>query len=63
MSTVVEDNINPIERLEMSTLLLGSSIHGERPLDLIAEESDRVRFQSSFPQMLEEEERVHNVEV
>jgi len=53
MATVVEDNVNPIEKLEMSTLLLGSTIYGTKPLALIAEESDRVRFRSSFPLMLE----------
>mmetsp|Transcript_6922 Transcript_6922/g.16177 ORF Transcript_6922/g.16177 Transcript_6922/m.16177 type:complete len:387 (-) Transcript_6922:93-1253(-) len=58
MATVVEDNVNPIEKLEMSTLLLGSAIHGATPMELIAEGSDRVRFQSSFPVMLEAEESV-----
>lgn len=58
MATVVEDNINPIERLEKSTLLLGSAIHGAKPMELIAEESERVRFLSSFPLMLEAEEVV-----
>jgi len=48
MATVVEDNINPIKRLEMATLLLGSTIHGERPANLIVEESDRGRFAPSF---------------
>ncbi|KAL3943823.1 MAG: hypothetical protein SGBAC_002116 [Bacillariaceae sp.] len=56
MATVVEDNVNPIEKLEMSTLLLGSAIHGEKPLELIAEESERVRLQSSFPLTLAEDE-------
>ena len=58
MATVVEDNVNPIEKLEMSTLLLGSAIHGPTPLELIAEEPDRIRFQSSFPLMLEAEGQV-----
>jgi hypothetical protein len=46
MATVVEDNVNPIEKLEMSTLLLGSAIHGATPLELIADEADRARFKS-----------------
>jgi hypothetical protein len=29
MSTVVCDNINPIEKLELSTLLVASDIHGK----------------------------------
>jgi len=44
MATVVEDNVNPIEKMEMSTLLLGSAIHGAKPLELIAEKSERDRF-------------------
>ena len=61
MATVVEDNVNPIEKLEMSTLLLGSAIHGANtPLELIAEQKDRFRFESSFPVMLEAEEEVVN---
>jgi hypothetical protein len=57
MATVVEDNVNPIEKLEMSTLLLGLAIHGaNNPLDLIAEQPDRVRFETSFPVTLEAEE-------
>ncbi|CAJ1960164.1 unnamed protein product [Cylindrotheca closterium] len=48
MATIVEDNINPIDRLEMSTLLLGSTIHGEKPMGLIADESDHSRFAPSF---------------
>ncbi|CAJ1960165.1 unnamed protein product [Cylindrotheca closterium] len=59
MATVVEDNVNPIEKLEISTLLLGSAVHGAEPLELIAEETDRVRFESSFPRLLEAEGSVN----
>jgi hypothetical protein len=53
MDTVVQDNINPIERLELSTLLLGSTIHGLSPTNLIAEEKEKKRFESTFPLLLE----------
>jgi len=32
MNTIIQDNINPIERLELSTLLLGSTVHGTTTL-------------------------------
>jgi hypothetical protein len=53
MDTVVQDNINPIERLELSTLLLGSTIHGTSPTQLIAEDTEKKRFESTFPLLLE----------
>eukprot|EP00980_Cylindrotheca_fusiformis_P021693 scaffold8535_cov132-Cylindrotheca_fusiformis.AAC.1 len=55
MDTVVQDNINPIERLELSTLLLGSTIHGVPVTNLIAESNDIERFESTFPLLLEAE--------
>jgi hypothetical protein len=53
MATVVQDNINPIERLELSMLLLGSTIYSISPGKLISEESERQRLKSSFPALLE----------
>jgi len=32
MNTIIQDNINPIERPELSTLLLGSTVHGTTTL-------------------------------
>jgi hypothetical protein len=52
MGTVVEDNINPIDRLELSTLLLGSTIHGMAPGELVSTGSERQRLESSFPALL-----------
>merc|ERR1712151_1464460 len=46
MGTVVEDNINPIERLELSTLLLGSTIHEKAPKELLSDEADFERLSS-----------------
>jgi hypothetical protein len=53
MDTVVQDNINPIERLELSTLLLASTIHGTFPTKLIAEDTEKKRFESTFPLFIE----------
>ena len=54
MDTIIRDNINPIERLELSTLVLGSTVHGTATLEeLVAVEKDKERLRSSFPQLLE----------
>jgi len=54
MDTIIQDNINPIERLELSTLLLGSTVHGTAALEeLVAVEKDKERLRSSFPQLLD----------
>mmetsp|Transcript_652 Transcript_652/g.1139 ORF Transcript_652/g.1139 Transcript_652/m.1139 type:complete len:988 (+) Transcript_652:115-3078(+) len=47
--TLIQDNVNPIERLELSTLLLGSVIHGAKPYQLVTAGSDRQRIESTFP--------------
>lgn len=47
--TVIQDNINPIERLEQSTLLLGSVIHGVKPYQLVTAGTQRERIESMFP--------------
>merc|ERR1712038_1011420 len=45
MDTIIQDNINPIERLELSTLLLGSTVHGTATLEeLVAVEKDKERL-------------------
>lgn len=41
LSSVIEDNINPIEEIERSSLILSSSIHGCSIQDLISPELDR----------------------
>ncbi|KAL3935547.1 MAG: hypothetical protein SGBAC_008949 [Bacillariaceae sp.] len=47
--TIIQDNVNPIERLELSTLLLGSVIHGANPHQLVTAGSERQRIESTFP--------------
>ncbi|KAL3903406.1 MAG: hypothetical protein SGILL_010459, partial [Bacillariaceae sp.] len=53
METVIQDNINPVEKLEMSTLLIASTIHGVGAQNLIANGSERARLASSFPALIE----------
>mmetsp|Transcript_16499 Transcript_16499/g.46089 ORF Transcript_16499/g.46089 Transcript_16499/m.46089 type:complete len:638 (+) Transcript_16499:3566-5479(+) len=52
MGTVIQDNVNPIEKMERSTLLIGSAIHGVPARDLISKKADLPRLQSSFPLLM-----------
>lgn len=52
METVIQDNINPIEKLEMSTLLMASTILGVPTSGLIRNKDDRKRLKISFPLLL-----------
>jgi hypothetical protein len=54
METVIENNINPIEKLEMSTLLMASTILDIPVRDLIRKEEERERLAVSFPRLLED---------
>jgi hypothetical protein len=54
MNTVIQDNVNPIEKLEMSTLLFASAVHGVAPKELVRGGEQEVnRLASSFPLLLE----------
>lgn len=48
--TVVQDNVNPIEKVERSTLIMASTIHQQPPAALI-NESQRPRVQGSSPML------------
>jgi len=52
METVIEDNINPIEKLEMSTLLMASTILDIQAQDLIRSGDKRKRLEVSYPLLL-----------
>ena len=51
MGTVIEDNVNPIAKVERSALLLASTTFGVATSDLIANERDVERLTSTFPQL------------
>eukprot|EP00534_Pseudo-nitzschia_fraudulenta_P008520 CAMPEP_0201150568 /NCGR_PEP_ID=MMETSP0851-20130426/11673_1 /ASSEMBLY_ACC=CAM_ASM_000631 /TAXON_ID=183588 /ORGANISM="Pseudo-nitzschia fraudulenta, Strain WWA7" /LENGTH=1014 /DNA_ID=CAMNT_0047427253 /DNA_START=66 /DNA_END=3110 /DNA_ORIENTATION=- len=53
METVIQDNINPIEKLEMSTLLMASTILNMPARDLVRKPEDIERLEASFPLLLE----------
>merc|ERR1712013_191835 len=60
MSTVVCDNINPIEKLEGSTLLLASAVHGLPARDLIKDGSELQRLEGTLPKLLKQEAENNN---
>lgn len=44
MATLIQDNQNPIEKVERSTLIVASTVHKKHPLELVKEEQlDRVQ--------------------
>jgi hypothetical protein len=53
MNTVIQDNINPIEKVERSSLIMASTVHGAAPQQLINEEQvERVATYS--PMLIEQ---------
>ena len=56
MSTVICDNINPIEKLECSTLLLASAVHGVPARELIGDANELQRLEGSLPLLLQPSE-------
>mmetsp|Transcript_20808 Transcript_20808/g.57803 ORF Transcript_20808/g.57803 Transcript_20808/m.57803 type:complete len:1057 (+) Transcript_20808:140-3310(+) len=52
METVIQDNINPIEKLELSTLVMASTILDFPARDLIRNETNRRRLAESFPVLM-----------
>ncbi len=55
MAAVIQDNINPIEKMEKSALLLAATVHGVKPNKLIKDEQTRQRLVDSFPQLLQQQ--------
>ena len=53
MGTIVQDNINPIEKVEKSILMVASIIQGESTRQLIAEGSEFQRLTGLLPGMIE----------
>ena len=48
MNTIIQDNVNPIEKLEHSSLLIASKIQGVRAAELIKEDqAERLTHYSS----------------
>lgn len=60
MGTVVQDNINPIEKVEKSILMVASTIQGESPQNLIADGPHLQRLTSSFPGLIQNDSQVES---
>jgi len=52
MGTVIQDNINPIEKLEISTLLMASAVHNVPAITMVHDENEKKRLAASFPLLL-----------
>ena len=53
LGTIIQDNINPIAKLERSSLLLASTIYGQPAANLIRSDQDVQRLRTVFPLLLE----------
>ena len=51
MGTVIRDNVNPIAKVERSSLLLASTVHAQPASVLIANELDALRLTTAFPRL------------
>ena len=49
METVIQDSVNPIEKVEKTMLLMASTIHGVEPAALINDPTQSSRLMESFP--------------
>eukprot|EP01082_Thalassiosira_pseudonana_P012433 g11301.t1 g11301 contig5:555219-557969(+) len=56
MNTIIQDNVNPIEKIEMSTLLFASAICGVPARQLVKDASELRRLEEAMPLLLREEE-------
>jgi hypothetical protein len=50
LDTVIQDNVNPIEKVERSLMIVGTTIHGRPAAELLAEDQ-RERFFSTSPRL------------
>ena len=62
LATIIQDNINPIAKLERSSLLLASTIFGQPSANLIRSEQDVQRLRSVFPLLLEADDSIEEQE-
>eukprot|EP00797_Seminavis_robusta_P032319 Sro71_g039470.1 receptor kinase (881) ;mRNA; r:85802-88444 len=54
MGTVLQDNINPIEKVEKSSLMVASTIHAQAPLELLNKNENHIpRLRGWYPALLD----------
>jgi hypothetical protein len=49
MGTVIKDNVNPIEKVEKTMLLMASTIHGVEASALVENQAQSARLMQYFP--------------
>jgi len=54
VGTVIQDNVNPIEKVEKSYLMIGSTIHGVEGGRMLAGDAERERLTGMFPALLQQ---------
>ena len=50
--TIIQDNINPIAKVEKSALMLTSAVFAKSPVDLISSSEDVQRLTGAFPELM-----------
>ncbi|HRG95849.1 MAG TPA: hypothetical protein PLR99_06365, partial [Polyangiaceae bacterium] len=50
LETVIQDNVNPIEKVERSLMIVGTTIHGRPAAELLADDQ-RERFLAASPRL------------
>lgn len=58
MGSIIQDNINPIEKVERSALLIASTVYGQPPAMLVNREDEVQRLTSTFPALFSEDEHI-----
>eukprot|EP00573_Skeletonema_grethae_P000604 CAMPEP_0201685608 /NCGR_PEP_ID=MMETSP0578-20130828/318_1 /ASSEMBLY_ACC=CAM_ASM_000663 /TAXON_ID=267565 /ORGANISM="Skeletonema grethea, Strain CCMP 1804" /LENGTH=975 /DNA_ID=CAMNT_0048169541 /DNA_START=77 /DNA_END=3004 /DNA_ORIENTATION=- len=58
IGTIIQDNVNPIQKIEASTLLFASAIHGVDARELIKDESELNRLEGENPLLLKDSESI-----
>merc|ERR1711956_162346 len=56
INTVVQDNINPIEKIERSSLLVASVIHGVNVRELLQDKTQLSRITEGSPYLLADDD-------
>ena len=51
-ATIIQDNINPITKVEKSALLLASTIFNQPPANILVDEDEIKRLTGKFPELL-----------
>jgi hypothetical protein len=59
MNTLVQDNINPVEKVERSALILASTVHNRRPAELL--QPDQLQRVATYSPMLIEHSYVNAI--